>query len=62
MRLLLVLVCAALAVADPTNIIFVLVDELGFNNVGWNPHSVAPMPHTSKLYSNTLRKILNPWK
>ena len=36
--------------AAPTNIIFLLVDELGWNNVAWNNNSVAPMPHTTQLY------------
>ena len=38
--------------AGAVSIIFLLVDELGFNNVAWNNGSVAKMPHISALYKD----------
>ena len=35
-------------------IIFLLVDDLGWNNVPWNPHSVVKAPHAAALFAEAL--------
>jgi arylsulfatase A-like enzyme len=35
----------------PPHIIFLLVDDLGWNNVPWNPHSVVKAPHSAALFA-----------
>ena len=38
------------AATAPPHIIFLLVDDLGWNNVPWNPLSVVKAPHAEALY------------
>jgi arylsulfatase A-like enzyme len=44
----------ATAVQQKPNLIFLLVDELGHNNVAWSNGSAAKMPHIAKLYKGSI--------
>lgn len=45
---------AAAGAGSKPHIIFLLVDDLGWNNVPWNPASVVKAPHAAALFAEGL--------